>query len=556
MIADLVPDVEAMTGRRFTHRPIAKEIRRRDFRNSYVIDRPRLFDDDPEREERRLTDSEIESLSGTIAVYSRVFDGIRVISESVRDRQKWWHLTDAEVQAYVRCTMVHELTHALQHQYGVRPRKARSDRWEGWDALIEGHAAEVEYQWCLTHEGRRIADLASQNTMLASSRPFDDSGAPYTFGRMLVHALNERNPDLVWSALASGVPPSWKQIRVAVEGTRLPGWDDPAPLEQAIRDLGLDPGEYEHSLITPTGVFKGRLGLDVSAPAIGGLTQIGGRQKYAARAATMAFAEPGVAKKLVRMRLDAVRAWDGSEPIPLYALHPPPPRSGRVSEVPKLARAAPGAEAHLVTVQTLSRPYRELWVADQRSITLLVAVGLKQSDKALSKVMQDLLDAHPPVIETLPFNLTPLRGWLDVVERTEPLQQVSYQYLRHRAAADIRHGDDAPCPMVYEGMLTPGLEPSYPWSAMICSVATRDWDFADRSLAAFDSSLPPNPAGWLASKALANGSPALAVQIIDLAGAPSDPPSKEHLALQRLRQKAREACEAVEPSGPSDSRCR
>jgi hypothetical protein len=158
-----------------------------------------------------------ESIADHAGIYEGTVDRIYLLSDAFEDR----HLASEVKDGEVKCTLVHELVHALQDQ-----NLPGSDE-EAYRVLEEGHATWVAEQVCAglgLRPALGVSHLSIRAAGLFQAEP-DEEVVRYGHGRAyMAHLAAEGGVEAQWAALASP-PPVDEIIAVARASEPLP-WPD------------------------------------------------------------------------------------------------------------------------------------------------------------------------------------------------------------------------------------------------------------------------------------------------------------------------------------------
>lgn len=104
------------------------------------------------------------------------------------------YVRDDLPEPWMQMTLVHELTHALQHQtHGLNRLTETDEEWRSWQMLIEGDARDVENQYHATLSEAEVAEvdayLGDQRFDPAAVEPYLalESAAPYELGSAMLY---------------------------------------------------------------------------------------------------------------------------------------------------------------------------------------------------------------------------------------------------------------------------------------------------------------------------------------------------------------------------------
>jgi len=161
-------------------------------------------------------------LAHALAAYIFSERRIVLLKDNIERQLQTGALAPEHLASMVFCTVAHELTHALQHQYEV-PRAPETRMPALY--LSEGHATLVEHQICVDRVGpaiaRHSARLSGSTAIAGQSVALPQSA--YNHGMVYVADLQEREGrEGLWRALAS--PPSLAVLRKAADDLTEPAW--------------------------------------------------------------------------------------------------------------------------------------------------------------------------------------------------------------------------------------------------------------------------------------------------------------------------------------------
>lgn len=382
-------------------------------------------------------------------------------------------LSDVQLHGLLRCTLVHELVHALQHQYGVSPAAFEGDRRRGMSALWEGHATHVESQWCQEEEGvaiQRLERALSQTDIPQTLGP-GATATLHAWGAALVAELEAEDPELVWTALA-GHPPSWSTW---ADG-RPPPWSPSQPLVDGLVDLGWSPDSLRVDATSPAllllNVLQMESDLDELPDGRAGVGVVAVDDHGFGLAGAMVLdgpAGPWIERLARDRRRDTRARW-----------HQRPPRG---------LRRTHGVDRALLLVG--HRPaVTQAWIA--RGPLLLIVALSGPPPATLQETLGTMLDGMPRLPEPppgIPDTLTPwrmqLRGARDTVAPV-----VGWGYRAHRAQLAAKAGSACACTHQFDAVLQPGAVPDpgpFARAALRCAVGRHEPALVDRALTLADA---------------------------------------------------------------------
>ncbi|MEN0060689.1 MAG: hypothetical protein AAGA48_00995 [Myxococcota bacterium] len=432
-------------------------------------------------------------IANSTAVYTGLDEKIFLIKEPLEQLSLNFSLGSDALRAALRCVLVHEMVHVLQHQYGLH-REENADQRRGSLALREGHAETIASAYCSEVEGPALARLLGvlSSSELEASHDADGAPALYSWGQRLASALQAE--DLTWSALIASAP-SWAAVVNAVEPTHAPAWRSGEPLEQSLRRM--NPGSLKLKgpfPVTPTtaltGYFEGRWGIDAMPRARGGFVAEGFTNKRQSLLSVFFFEEAGVAATLAERRRETART-SRRDNLPMRYYQE---INGRLERRPrasliKLDRPDVTLAVRITSESTGDGPYREYWVATERRLVFLVITGKRVPEDQVFEEILGLLDTMTEA-SGVPFQLDAMGPWIDEVRAIDPMvsQYQSWSYLLQHAAERLSDGDRTAC-TVFSPFLQKGAVPdptTYADAAFQCAAISNDIATATQARALLD----------------------------------------------------------------------
>ena len=434
----------------------------------------------PEEEVRRID----FMVANALAMYVGRDETIYVVKEAFEELSREFELGGDTLRPLLRCVLVHEMVHVLQHQYGVEDA-ATADQRRGLLAVREGHAEAVASDYCGEVEGKAIARLvdAIGHVELEASLTATSEAALYGWGRRLARSL--QTEDLVWPAMVAPAP-SWTSIVEAIEPTLPPAWRSGEPLQEMLEGLDDTIREFEGPVpASPTTqllpFFQGRWGADAMPRARGGFVieaRTGRREMIA-----LAFLldQPGQADRLIERRLHSLKAARRERtPAMVY---------DRVSGMlarPIRARTiptSPGMAVRITARSTGDGPYQEYWFATERRLLFLASTGRRLQESEILAGLQRLLE-QLPAERGQPLALADLGDWAVRLRTIEPPRIPSWTYLFERSAKRVVEGDRGACSEHFDPFLRRGAVPdvvAYAGPAFACAAVAEDLPLAQRA---------------------------------------------------------------------------
>ncbi len=506
MVAELIPEVEERAGREFVTHPDSGILTRAQAVDTAMKPPASLMGEVevvPYDKEKRAAE-----LQFTIAIYIFSSEGVYLIQESMTEAFEALGLEAKALEPVIRCAVRHELVHALQHQYGVRPRGVGPGGSRGYRALVEGHATLIGQELCREKEGAAIA-AAMDGLLLAdvpSSVKAGDPIAPYSWGRIVADRLRTVDDDAIWSLLAAP-PPDWDDIVETVEPLLTPGWDDPGSLK-GLEDLltyGSDGIKGPRSATMPlSALLSGNPPSLMALPQTeAGLARMNMGWGGWAEVNAFLFREPGAAREMIVMRRRTRNSWQAGLRTALAEVN------DFVEVIPadlrRLERRDDVTDTlwlRLDTDTVTVRGYNEYWVATEHVLLVATKVGYKRKRKEVEAELALALDALPSVPK--PHQEPERPAWLTAAAPPEP--GPSWEYRLQLAARQFKAGHEAPCEWAFgdvrRGDIQPGDDLAV--AAVICMATVND---AAGILAHVDQALAHEPrmAPYVARSLLTTG---------------------------------------------------
>lgn len=529
-VEQLAPKVEELAGRSFVRRPSVAAGSRREV--SELLLQPGPDGQQPSAARREQVERQLER---SIAVYTHADEHIYVIEDAVEAAG----LRNKASSAMVRCVLVHELVHALQHQYGLHSGRSQlqEDPQRGWHALIEGHANLLAMEYCTAEESEAITSelRAFQGTASPSSLNPDDPAVPYAWGPAVIQHLRDRDPDLVWAALLAPAP-SWSQIQAALAPTLSSAWVDPDALRAAMATL--DPSRpatkgHRASVALFDTMLGFRMGTEDVPVARAGWVQRSHTNELTATGVAFAFDEPDEALRLVMLRASSVGRMEDT-----YGLHRMTPLRGRVvpRTVGRLFRVRDVVGSLHLRVLGRDRTYHEVWAATDDVAVMATVYGLRPSRKRAIRALEEMLHDLPPLSDG-PLDPEPLAGWMAEVEASRALLAAtsSWDYRLHQVQRALRHEPELNglCRRSFSRSLRSGAVPDpepFAAAAWACAMAVGEPELAEATWDRFRH-VAGHVALWVARPIADAGDGSLALAVLDRVPA-DDPLMSEIRALR------------------------
>lgn len=430
-VVELVPKVEAAAGQTFVQTPTLVLDQRKYVQRALDAQADRVNEQWPNS---APTHSQIPE--GVLALYTPETFQIYVISEAIVEVFAEIDDDARFLAPFTRCTIAHELTHALQHQRAHMPL----DGWSnlGLHALAEGQATRVAHAVCGDALAADLSDASSHSDMVSSDNPEDDNEFLYGYGtRYVERLLASGGMRAVWDSFAA--PPTRAEIIAAVQPTLASGWRETKPLASVLDVLSEGRGEATHETISPTALFgelhAGGINEASILPAEGGVTgtRIADDRVFTAHAFRLrdgTAATNWVNHRGLSLARGEATIFAGRNP-PLYSIH-----SSASYRVPALRDLSADATLSL-RLGFQPGAYRELWVARDGVMVGVTAYTAKGTLPKLDESVRALLAAYPsflPPITALSSRPPPA-----------PEDPLSARYLLDQMALDVSRGDYAGC---------------------------------------------------------------------------------------------------------------
>ncbi len=222
MLVELQPLVEREAGRRFDTLPdlaIARTddvaVRLAEQRQVYARFLGSAADAQARIDAGHAADVAI--LANSSAIYSRLDDTIYLLED--RLAADLGAAPPEMLAPLLRCTLAHELTHALQDRHV----DGMGTTGEGGRALAEGQAMLVARRICRATASRADVTWAESYGGLDRMLAVGDDALALTYVAGLVYAADLGGNEPIWAALAAP-PPSMDDIRARYDAYVAPGW--------------------------------------------------------------------------------------------------------------------------------------------------------------------------------------------------------------------------------------------------------------------------------------------------------------------------------------------
>lgn len=424
-----------------------------------------------------------------LAVYVGQLRGIYLVQETIESLFATQDLEPGQLRPILRCLVVHELVHALQHAYGGAPTEGRPDLVAGQLALREGHATAVGLELCAAWEGPDTARRVSAIQGVDAVGTLDPASpaTPYAWGRSLAEMLIREDPELMWAALVSP-PPGWTDIVHDLRPILGGGWEDPAPITAALEVLGAPKARPHPDTPRTLGPILGAAGFDLPPATAGWFARTGSGAVVAAY--RMDGSAALIAARAEQARRQSTFPVELGTMDPVYVAESEIPRLEKRDDVIRTLRLGLSA--------THMPPYRERWVATDHVLALVVTRDTGSANAAV-RALEVLLDQLPgPPGTPTEASLPSLAGWLADVRAHRPSVEATPdpEWRQLDAAAAWQHGVVAPCGPAFGDVLVAGAvrEPeAWARAAYDCAAAAQEPGTADRAVV-FLEELPAIPA--------------------------------------------------------------
>jgi len=487
---ELVPWIEEHTGRTFVRIPRVTTASVDELVNLVLAGRrPVLLPKDvkelPPPSAERI--AEARSLANASATYLETEETIYFVPEKFEEAERLLDLTMEQWRRQRSCTLVHELVHALQHQYsrlwtsGHRP--------DGPDkksiyALFEGHATLISLDYCHEMQGADIVQLVQRRSGvdLIGSAPREYTKLKYVYGHALMTLIRERGgEEAIWAALNSP-PPSWGALITAITQGLPAGWDGPR-LWEAAQEAMKSPALTDNDTPLYPPLMSTLLEQDTVPKTLAGRFTHSTEYRRKIMGFALLYQEPRVAQEgLARRRNLLTRWWEAW--FPVSSTLPSSLHSLRSSPMRGLERRREITATLAVRGRGENKRYGEYWIATERMLAMITVEGdryeAKHARAALSGILATVQQERP-VEAPLPVAVS---AWLTRIERLSQEAQapsINPRYKLGRATLALSQGaTDAcrtelmPSPTHSEEDTQTLLTLSY-W----CAVYTQDLELAD-----------------------------------------------------------------------------
>ena len=449
MIAELVPWVEAAEGREFLTVPAVDIGSRATVNQRLSLDASRLG----ERSGREAPDwarEYDEALAeASLAIYTHGEEKIYLVKEAFEqlfEENEGW---EVELEPLLRCVLVHELTHALQHQYSPWITDDGTSTPLASLALVEGHAELAALEYCQEQSPETagyFTSLSAPAMLTYGPTPADRSTLIYGYGLEVIRELQEvGGREAVWAALHA--PPDFELLREVVEPGAIEGWSDPDLLRDLSGELVRGDGwEVVAEVGSPAEVqplFEGSGDAPRALAGHGLFAQTKGRSVV--MLAFMLESEEEALALLDRRRtsIRSARLDMNADVYFLGEVAVLNPSSLRTKPLRKLARE----EGILDTLRLEIGDYHEYWFVDGAMVVGGFFDRMSMDQRGFMALAEDLrgrvITTPPPPREPPPAVADWLAAMAAAGETNEP--RVSWQYRLDQYADRLEAGDASAC---------------------------------------------------------------------------------------------------------------
>ncbi len=443
LLEALVPAVERAEGRRFVAVPEVAVASQREVQRMLerkTRDRPGAAPEWMADYDRLLGDE-------AIAVYSYSDETIYLIDEAISglepDMRRW----GVAARPVLECVLVHELLHALQHQYAPWVTADGSGRALAALALIEGHAELAALSYCRDEQPEAAGYFSTLSAPLPvryGPAPEDRATLIYGYGLALARQLQDAGGrGAIWAALQD--PPGLALIRAAAAPSPAAGWDDPELL-RSLSEALLPAGGWEISdegpsltalepLLTPTA--------DPPPGALAGRAMIARSGLETALLTALMLPTARDAEALVQRRSRALEAARRDPELSLYFLGQPRVRTPWQLKTRRLRALERGGE----TLRLELPGYREYWATRGSVVLAGFFDGVDISQRDFAELLEGLAAAaatEPPP----PRPPDPALGeWIAQMAAAGAADgpRLSWQYRLDQLADRLEAGDLTAC---------------------------------------------------------------------------------------------------------------
>ena len=454
MIEELAPWIEASEGRAFADLP-AVDVASQAFVAEQVLLSSRLAAGPGGEVPATTRDALVAQIEVSLALYVPHTRRIYLLKEPLEDLIREAVADTPIALEVIRCVLVHELTHALQHQY----LPGYSEVEAAGRALIEGHAERVEADYLRqlpASTQASVAQLVGLNSYAWGPPPEGELEALYAYGHGAVAALDTAaGREAVWAAMAE--PPAEMSLVVASAAPgRVRGWSAPldgggllgGAIGPRLEVLAGAPLEAEEALAGSTllsGLLAGPGGAPPPLPALGGRMLMASAEGVDVKAVAVMTSAPEVAALAVRLRRGELEVFSRLGARELYFFHTLDAIAPRALR-PRPLRAFDDRGDVDEVLRVSAWGYRELWVASEGLLFAIFSEGPRLRPADLEALYEDLraqVDLAPSPTAPAPE----VAAWIEraagaAASATPTLQ---WAYRMKRSAARIAAGDAAVC---------------------------------------------------------------------------------------------------------------
>lgn len=235
-VRQVAPAVEAEAGRRFEALPTAR-IGTRDEVYTHLLASQKLSSIAAGVPVRAGVEREYREFVRTaMAVYTRDDDAVWLVKETLEEGLAAAAFSRDALEPVIRCTVAHELTHALQNRYAT-PHAPPGDGADTERARLEGQAALVARRVCRRTEragAARMFEALGGNDVLLDAGD-SDAAFFYQLGPVYIADLEAHGGrEAVWTAL-EGPPPPEDELRRIATARLGPSWAGSPGLDAVMR---------------------------------------------------------------------------------------------------------------------------------------------------------------------------------------------------------------------------------------------------------------------------------------------------------------------------------
>lgn len=405
-LAQLIPELEAHTGRSFLHPPIVESVRREELRARLTTEQRRLNQllGTPEQDVN-IADHIRPFVLHAAGVYTYGDRRIYMVEEALEEILESSGAPSRMQEPVLRCVLAHELVHVLQHQYQPMSDTTGPEQLLLARAMREGHAELLSEPFCAQDQAGALINAHRGLDVLASQRHGDDEQVALLYGystRYLRAVQEQYDTETSWWLLSQPPPTREAMVEVGRAGL-LQGWQDPQAL---IAPLSLENGpewRVEAGPTSPLHVLRplqppAGWPLEAATPRAGLLYNTTRRlaTQQSVTVVAVAMQDPAQARRALELRRTALaQSKTGQELILMGSVSQYKPNY-KVRSLRRPSAQRPPDDSLSLHLRSPTGDYHEQWVARDGLVMMAAARHPDVNGRQLTQLLMDLLDQEWP----------------------------------------------------------------------------------------------------------------------------------------------------------------